>query len=598
MCDTPPILPRLTEHEKLPADRKADVRNEDIVQTLNAIADLLEIKGDSRFRVNAYRDAGRHVEGLTESLATIAAEGRLRSVPGIGEAIATKIQEMLETGHLAYYDRLSTEIPTTLLDLLQVPGLGPRKVKLLYESLRVQNLADLQQALQDGRVAALAGMGEKTAQNLQRELERWEQRGRRVPLGVALPLVEEIVAALRERCAAILQIDSAGSVRRRRDTIGDLDVLATSERPDDVLNAFTALPMVQEVVARGDTKASILTGRQQQVDLRVVAPDSWGAALQYFTGSKQHNVRVREIAVRKGWRLNEYGLIEAATDRKLAGAEEEDIYHQLGMAWVPPELREDAGEIDAALADRLPRLIEVGDVRGDLHSHSDWSDGSATIETMWQAARARGLAYLALTDHSQSLGVANGLSVERIRQQQAIVDEINRRGDGPRLLHGVELEIRADGSLDFPDDVLAELDVVVASVHSSLGQPRDKMTARLIAAARNPHVDIIGHPTGRLLGRREPYDVDIEALIGACAESGTALEINANPARLDLDDVHARRAVEKGVWLAIDTDAHAIDNFDLLPYGIFTARRAWVGPEHVLTCLPLAALLAHLAKRG
>lgn len=574
------------------------MRNDEIAAVFYAIADSLEIKGENRFRVNAYRDAARHIDSLAEDLAIVAAEGRLRSVPGIGEAIAAKIQEMLETGRIGFYERLKQEVPETLLELLQIPGLGPRKVKLLYDSLQVQGIADLQKALEEGRVASLPGMGEKTVQNLQRELERWEQRGRRVPLGVALPIVEEIVATLRAKSDAVIRIEGAGSVRRRRDTIGDLDVLATSERPDDVLSAFTALPLVQEVIGRGDTKASILTARQQQVDLRVVAPESWGAALQYFTGSKQHNVRVREIAVRKGWRLNEYGLFDPSNDRRLAGAEEADVYEQLGLVWVPPELREDAGEIEAAVAGRLPRLIEIGDVRGDLHSHSNWSDGSATIETMWLAARERGLEYLALTDHSQSLGVANGLTVERVYQQRAIVDEINRRGNGPRLLLGVELEIRADGSLDFPDDVLAELDVVVASVHSGFGQPRDKMTDRLISAARNPHVDIIGHPSGRLIGRREPYEVDLEALIDACAASGTALEINANPMRLDLDDVHARRAVEKGVWLAIDTDAHATDNFELLPYGIATARRAWVGPQHVLNCLPLDALLAHLAKRG
>ncbi len=574
------------------------MRNDEVVRTLNAIADMLEIKGENRFRVNAYRDASRHVEGLTEDLAVIASEGRLRSIPGIGEAIATKIQELLDTGHLAYYERLRQEIPESLIDLLRIPGLGPRKVKLLYESLQVEGIADLREVLQDGRAAALPGMGEKTVQNLRREVDRWEQRGRRVPLGVALPLVEEIIAALRSRSDAVSRIDTAGSVRRRRDTIGDLDILTTSDRPEEVLTAFTALPLVQEVVGRGDTKASILTGRQQQVDLRVVPSESWGAALQYFTGSKQHNVRIRELAVRKGWRLNEYGLSDPSADRRIAGAEEEDIYQALGLAWIPPELREDAGEIEASASGHLPRLIESNDVRGDLHSHSDWSDGAASIETMWEAARDRGLAYLALTDHSQSLGVASGLTVERIHRQRSIVDEINRRGNGPRLLLGVELEIRADGSLDFPDEELARLDIVVASVHSAFGQTREKMTARLVAAASNPHVDVIGHPTGRLIGRREPYEVDLEALIAACAAHGTALEINANPLRLDLDDVHARRAVEKGVWLTIDTDAHEPGNFDLLPYGVSTARRAWVEPRHVLNCLPLDALLAHLARRG
>ncbi len=575
------------------------MRNEQVVATLNAIGDLLEIKGESRFRVNAYRDAARQIENLTEDLGVIAQEGRLRSIPGVGEAIAAKIQELIETGHLAYFDRLTQELPASLLELLQIPGLGPRKVKLLYEQLHIQSLADLRRAMAENQIASLPGMGEKTIQNLQREIERLELRGRRVPLGVALPLVEEIVAALRALGSVVRQVDGAGSVRRRRDTIGDLDVLAASEQPEAVLNAFVHLPLVQEIVGQGDTKASILTQRQLQVDLRVVAPDSWGSALQYFTGSKQHNVRIREIAVRKGWRLNEYGLYDEKDGRRLAGATEEDVYRQLGMAWIPPELREDNGEIEAALAGQLPHLIEAADIRGDLHSHSTWSDGSATIETMWQAARKRGYEFLALTDHSYSLGVTGGLTVERLREQRAIIDQINREaGAGPRLLAGIELEIRADGSLDFPDHVLAELDVVIASVHSSFGQARDKMTARLMSAARNPHVDIIGHPSGRLIGRREPYDVDLEVLIDICAETGTALEINANPARLDLDDVHARRALERGVWLTINTDAHQPENFDLLPYGIATARRGWVTPERVLNCLSLAELLEHLKARG
>jgi DNA polymerase (family 10) len=573
------------------------LRNDDVIRVLNAIGDSLEIKGENRFRVNAYRDAARHLEGLTEDLNVVAAEGRLRSISGVGEAIALKIQELLETGHLAYYDRLKEEVPETLHELLHIPGLGPRKVKLLYETLNVRRIADLQAALAAGKVAALPGMGEKTVQNLQRELERWEQRGTRTPLGTALPLVLEIVETLRATCPAVQRISEAGSVRRRRDTIGDLDVLATSDRPEEVLAAFVKLPLVHEVIAHGDTKASILAAHNQQVDLRVVAPECWGAALMYFTGSKAHNVRLREIAIRKNWRLNEYAL-DDANGQPIARTEEADIYRALGLPWMPPEIREDTGEIEAGLANRLPRLIELSDFRGDLHSHSTWSDGQATIEEMWQTAGRHGYEFLALTDHSHSLGVTNGLTVERLHEQRAIVAEINRRSGGPCLLHGIELEIRADGTLDFPDEVLAELDFVIASVHSAFGQTRDKMTARLIAAARNPHVDLIGHPTGRLIGRREGYDVDVEALIQVCAETGTALEINANPARLDLADVHARRALEKGCWLAIDTDAHEPSNFDLMPYGVATARRAWVGPDRVLNCLSLPDLLEHLRRRG
>ena len=572
------------------------VRNEDVIETLNALGDLLEIKGENRFRVNAYRDAARHLEGLTESLAAIAAEGRLKAIPGIGEAIALKIQEQLETGHLAYYDRLTAEIPNSLRELLRVPGLGPKKIKLLFDTLQIRDLAGLQQGIANGTVASVPGMGEKTVQNLQRELDRWQQRGSRSPLGYALPLVLEIIESLRRECPSILRIEEAGSVRRRRDTIGDLDIMVASERQTEVLDAFVKLPLVQEVLGHGDTKASILGPRQQQVDLRAVPFASWGAAQLYFTGSKAHNVKLRDMGTRKGWRLNEYGLVDMATSKNLASAEEADIYQCYGLPWIPPEIREDTGEIEAGLAGKLPRLVEAGDIVGELHSHSDWSDGQATIEAMWQEAKAKGLAYLVLTDHSQSLGVANGLSVERLREQRLVVDEINRHGEGPRLLHGSELEIRADGTLDFPDEVLAELDLVVASVHSGFGQTREKMTARMIAAARSPHVDVIGHPSGRLIGKREPYDIDLEALMQVCAETGTALEINAHPERLDLDDVHARRAMELGCWLSIDTDAHAPDNFDLLSYGIATARRGWVTRERVLNCLPLEALLAHLAR--
>jgi DNA polymerase (family 10) len=574
------------------------MRNAEVADTLNALGDLLEIKGENRFRVNAYRDAARHVEGLSESLETLAAEGRLREISGVGEAIAQKIQELVETGHLAYYDRLTAEVPASLRELLRIPGLGPKKIKLLYDSLQIRDLNGLQQALANGSVASLPGMGDKTVQNLQHELERWQSRGNRVPLGVALPLVLDVVASLRAGCSAVQRVEEAGSVRRRRDTIGDLDIVAASERPNEVLDAFVGLPLVREVIGRGDTKASILTASQQQIDLRVVASESWGAALLYFTGSKAHNVKLREMGIRRGWRLNEYALLDMASGQSVASAEESDVYRAFGLPWIPPELREDTGEIEAGLAGRLPRLVEVSDIRGELHSHSTWSDGGSTIEEMWEAARARGLSYLALTDHSHSLGVTNGLTVERLREQRVVIDQINQRGEAPRILQGTELEIRSDGTLDFPDDVLASLDVVVASVHSGFAQSREKMTARLIAAARNPHVDIIGHPSGRLIGRREPYDVDLEALIDVCAKTGTALEINANPARLDLDDVHARRAYELGCWLAIDTDAHAPENFDLLPYGIWTARRAWVGPERVLNCLSLEQLLAHLRRRG
>jgi DNA polymerase (family 10) len=573
-------------------------RNQDIADLLLAIADLLEIRGDNRFRVGAYRDAARRIAALTDDLATIAAEGRLRTIPGIGEAIAGKVQEFLETGRLAYYDRLRQEVPETLRELLEIPGLGPRKVRLLYERLGVRTIADLRRALADGRVAQLPGMGEKSVQHLQWELERRERRGRRIALGTALPLAEQIAGGLRAAAGPAARVEVVGSIRRWCETVGDLNLLASGAEAPVLLDAFVRLPFVGEVIARAETSASVLTAQGEKADLRVVPPSAWGNGLQYLTGSRAHNARLDQLAEQKGLRLGERGLIDVRDGRVLPAETEEEVYRRLGLLWVPPELREDSGEIEAARDGCLPSLVTVADIRGDLHCHSNWSDGTASIEEMWAAARARGYAYLALTDHSQSLGIAHGLTVDRLREQRAIIEAINRRGVEPYLLHGVELEIRSDGSLDFPDDVLAELDIVIASVHGGFGQPREKMTARLIAAARNPHVDIIGHPTGRLIGRREGYDVDLDALMEVCAETGTALEINANPARLDLEGMHARRAVEKGVLLVINTDAHAPDNLDLLRFGIFTARRGWVSARQVLNSRPLEELLAYLKRRG
>jgi DNA polymerase (family 10) len=574
------------------------VNNYQVAALFGAIGDMLEVKGESSFRYNAYREAARQLEALNEDLATLTAQGRLREIPGVGEAIAKKIEEIVETGQLQYFERLKAEVPPTLIDLLQIPGLGPRKIQLLRRELGIASIPDLHAALEAGQVRDLAGMGAKSEERLLAEVARWEQRARRTPIGVARPAAEDVVRLIQSRCPSVVAIEPAGSLRRWCDSIGDVDFVCAAEQPEEVLDCFVGLPAVKEVLGRGGTKASVLTFQNLQMDLRVVPPASYGAALQYFTGSKAHNVKLRTLAQRKGLTLNEYGLNEEATGRLVASATEEEIYDALGMAWIPPEMREDLGEIEAALRRQLPRLIEVADLRGELHAHSDWSDGGVTVEAMAAAAAERGLEYLAITDHSRSLAMTGGLSPERAREQWALIDRLNAEGAPVRLLKGIELEILPDGSLDLPDDVLAGFDIVIASVHSGFRQDRETLTRRLIAAARSPHVDVIGHPTGRIVGRRDAYEVDLDALLKVAAESGVAVEINANPARLDLDAQHARLARDLGVPVPINTDAHYPDNFDLLRYGVHNARRAWLEPAGVLNARPLADLMAWLRARG
>ena len=572
------------------------MRNKEVARLLESIADALDIKGETPFRVNAYREAARRIETLTEDVAVLAQEDRLQEIQGVGSTIATRIKEYLTLGRSPYYEELAKEVPPGLLDLLKVPGLGPRKAKLVYERLGIASLAELERAAREHRLADLPGMGRKTEENLLRELERLKQRTQRLLLGTALPAAERVVDALREH-PAVARIAPAGSLRRMRDTIGDIDILVASTAPDEVIAAFVSLPLVKEVIARGPTKSSVLTEGDVQMDLRVVDPHAWGAALQYFTGSKAHNVHLRELANRQGLKISEYGVFREDTGDRVAGAEEEEVYAALGLAWIPPELREDQGEIEAAREGSLPRLIAVEDLRGDLHAHTNWSDGAATLEEMARAARARGYQYLAVTDHSKSLGVARGLSEERLREQRRLIDRLNQELAPFRLLASVELEIRADGTLDYEDDVLRELDLVTASVHSGMNQPRERLTQRIVGALRNPYVDVVNHPAGRLIGRRDAYEVDLEEVLRVAAETGTALEINSQPERLDLTDQAARRARALGVLLTISTDAHSVANLDYVRYGVAVARRAWVEAEGALNTRSLDDLLAHVARR-
>jgi DNA polymerase (family 10) len=477
------------------------------------------------------------------------------------------------------------------VSLLQIPDVGPKTAKLLWEQLGLQSVAEVEAAARAGQLQALPGLGAKSEAKILAGIEALHRRSDRIPLGTAWPVATYLLEGLKTNCPEVLDATVAGSLRRMRSTIGDIDLLASSEAPAAVMRAFAGLPPVAEVLLSGQTKTTVRLHNGLQVDLRVLEPAHWGAALQYFTGSQAHNVRIREMAQKQDLSLSEYGFKQQGGGEILC-PEEADVYEALGLPWIEPELREDRGEVQAALEGELPRLVSWDDILGDLHAHTDWSDGAGTLEEMAGAARAKGYRYLVISDHTQSLGIANGLTPERLRAQRAEIDALNEQWDDFALLQGCELEIKADGSLDFPDDVLAGLDFVVASVHTSLRQDRAQITQRVMNALHNVYVDVIGHPSGRILGQREASAVDLDAVIEAAAGTGTALEVNSIPNRLDLDDVHVRRALELGVSIAINSDAHHPGGLDSLPYGLATARRGWATAPAVLNTLELDGIRA------
>ena len=574
------------------------MNNRELADTFTLIANLLEIKGEVIYVTLAYRKAAENLISLGQDANVFWKEGRLREIPGVGKAIAEKIDELLSTGQLQFLEKLKQEVPPELAEWLQVPGLGPKKVALIWKELGFTSLAGLGEAAKTGKLRSLPGMGEKSEAQILVGIESLARRSGRIPLGRAYPLAQEIMAVLR-KVPGVVEVSPSGSLRRMRSTVGDLDILAASRDSSAVMEAFTTLPGVVRVLGRGEIKASIEFSDGLRAQLWVHPPEKFGTALQYATGSKDHNVQLRQLALEKGLSLSEHALTRIDGSGEILCASEEEVYAALGLPWIAPELREDRGEVQAAKAGKLPKLIEVGDIHADLQTHSTWSDGKLSMLEMARAAAQRGMRVIAFTDHSVSLGVTGGLSMERHAEQQREIEAAQAElGDSIRILHASEVEIRADGALDYPDEFLAGLDLVLASLHTSLRQPREKVTERLINAIRNPHVDIIGHPTGRLIPDREGADLDMEAVLAAAAETGVALEINASPYRLDLEDIYARRARELGIPISINTDAHSEADMDMLPYGVGMARRAWLSAEDVINTWPTERLLDWLAKRG
>lgn len=570
------------------------MKNALVARILYEVADLLEL-GDVPFKPRAYRRAARAIEDCPTPIEDLAAEGRLMEIAGVGEAIAEKIAEIIATGKLRYHEELKKALPVDLRALTAVDGVGPKTAKLLYDALGVRTLADLERAAREGRVRAVKGLGEKTEEKILRGISAAKEAQTRLLLGRALALARDLCRRLLAT-GLYHRVEPAGSLRRGKETVGDLDLLAVSDRPDEAMAAFCSLPDVQEILARGPKRASVRFSDGFQADLRLVPPESFGAALQYFTGSKDHNIRLRERAVARGWKLSEYGLT-SADGETIAGRDEAGIYRALGLAFIPPELREDRGEIAAAEAGALPALVEGRDVLCDLHVHTAASDGEASLQDMARAAAERGLKAIAITDHLRFAQAIPGLSADDLRRQIEAVRRLNETRPGLTLFAGVEANIARDGTVDVPRDLLRDLDLVIAGVHTHLRLGRAEMTARLLRAVEDEGVDILGHPSGRLIGERPPYDVDWDEVFRRAAKTGTALEINAHPQRLDLGADLIRRALGFGVRLAIGTDAHDVAHLDYLELGVITARRGWATAESVLNTLSVADLRATL-KRG
>jgi len=574
------------------------MNNRQLADTFTLIANLLEIKGEIIYKTLAYRKASESLMGLGREASEYWKEGKLEDIPGVGKAISEKIDELLSTGKLGFLEKLKKEIPEELATWLAVPGMGPKKIAMIWKTLGITTLTQLEAAAKDGKLRDLPGMGAKSESAILEGIASLSRRSGRIPMWRAYPLAQEIVKTLKG-VKGVVDAEPAGSLRRMRSTVGDLDIIVAAKDSSAVMDAFTSLPGVSRVLGKGETKSSIEFTDGVRAQVWVYPPREFGTALQYATGSKDHNVLLRQIALDKGLSLSDHSFKHVKGGKEIFCATEDEVYKTLGLAWVPPELREGRDEVVLAKKNSLPKLIEIKDIKSNLHMHSTYSDGKLSMLDMAKAAAKRGLKVIVFSDHSVSLGVANGLSIERHKQQAAEIKKIQKQlGDQILILHSSEVEIKADGSLDYPDEFLASLDLVVASLHSSLRQPREKITERLLKAVNNPHVDIIGHPTGREIPNREGADLDMEVIFHAAAKSGVAMEMNASPYRLDLDDAHARRAKELGVLLSINTDVHSEEDYDALHYGVAIARRAGLTKNDVINTWSADKLLKWLKKRG
>ncbi|HEY6959478.1 MAG TPA: DNA polymerase/3'-5' exonuclease PolX [Candidatus Limnocylindria bacterium] len=573
--------------------------NEGIAAVLDEIGDLLELKGENVFRAVTYRAVARSIRDLREPVATLVEQNRLAEIPKCGPSVTEAITQLVREGASKRHGELKAAVPEGLITLLGVPGVGPATARTIYNELKITSIDALEAAARDHKLRELPKIQAKTEENILKSIAALRQRTGRTLIHHARRAANEMIATLRER-TGVTQISVAGSVRRYRETIGDIDLLIPADDAKPYMEAFTTAPSVERVLANGDTKSSVIVGRGLQIDLRVVPPASWGAALLYFTGSKEHNVRLRGHVLRKKMLLNEYGLYRVGAEERgqeVASRTEEDVYAALGMDWIAPELREDHGEIDASLQHALPALVTLGDVTGDLHTHTNWTDGHDDLASMARAAKAKGYAYMAVTDHSPAVGLTLGLDPKRIALRIEEAKKLNAQLAPFRIIVGTEVDIRANGALDYPDEILKQFDIVSASVHSAFGQSKDVMTTRILDAIRNPYVTAFSHPTGRLLERREPYAVDLDAVIAGAIETGTWIEINGGPERLDLPDVWVRKAIERGATLVATSDAHAVEELDWMEFAISTARRGWATKASIANTLPLDAMLAKRKKR-
>ncbi len=563
-------------------------KNKELARIFEKIADILEFLGDNPYRIGTYRRAANLISELPEDVEELYRTGKLSRLPGIGSSTMLKIEEFIRTGTVKKYEDLRKRVPEDLLDLMDVPGVGPKTLRVAYDKLGVRTKEDFIKALEDGSIAKLPGFGPKKVENILKGIELWRSVQERIPLIEAYPMAEDVVEYMKKE-ESIKEISIAGSLRRMKETIGDIDILVAAEKRDwrRIHEHFVKYPEVSKILAKGETKSSVVLKSGRQVDLRTVEPKSWGAALQYFTGSKEHNIRIRDIAKEKGLKVNEYGVFRADTDERLGGETEEEVYRLVGMQWIPPEIRENWGEIELALENRVPELVELKDIKGDFHVHTNWSDGINPIEEVVEQAYRLGYQYIVVGDHSQSARVANGLTPERYREQWRIIDKLNRvyNPKGFYILRGAEVDILPDGSLDLPDEVLEEFDFVVASIHSRFNQDN---TYRILKAMENPYVNLVGHPTGRAYGQREGYPLDMEKVIEMAKETGTALEINTF--RVDLSPENIRKCVESGVMMAIVTDAHSVAHLPYMKVGVGIARRGWATPDVILNTRDLSGV--------